>query len=152
MRKQYENKESLQAENDFKETIEQSWDCVLKKMHYHHIIDFMLTRNKVAKAWVEVKCLNKTYDKFPCTILSLSKFMKGVEYYNTTGLPFIFATRLNAEVEDGDGIEYYSDWYYSYNPKHPKFEIIWGGRTKQTRDKFDIEPIIQIPMVYFKEI
>tara|TARA_R100001530_G_C4317687_1_gene154800 strand:+ start:1971 stop:2396 length:426 start_codon:yes stop_codon:yes gene_type:complete len=141
LRTYYENDSTLKNESDFKEKIMAAWGCDLKKMHYHHIIDFMLIQDKVAKAWVEVKCLNKTRNKYPCTILSLSKFMKGVEYYNVTGLPFIFATRL----EDGD-------YYYRHDPKHPKFEVIMGGRTKQTRDKYDIEPIIQIPMVYFKEV
>tara|TARA_Y100001963_G_C6608772_1_gene366047 strand:+ start:313 stop:744 length:432 start_codon:yes stop_codon:yes gene_type:complete len=141
LRTYYENNATLKNESKFKERIMAAWDCDLKKMHYHHIIDFMLTRNRVAKAWVEVKCLNKTRNQYPYTILSLSKFMKGVEYYNVTGLPFIFATRLKDE-----------DMYYRYNPEHPKFEIIWGGRTKQTRDKYDIEPVIQIPMVFFKEI
>ena len=140
MRKHYENSETLANEMKFRQKIESVWNCTLKKMHYHHIIDFMLIYNNEARSWVEVKCLNKTSNKYPHTILSLSKFMKGVEYYNVTGLPFVFATRL----EDGD-------YYYKYDPEHPKFVIRWGGRTKQTRDKYDIEPIINIPMVYFKE-
>ena len=141
MRTYYENDSTLKKESDFKDSIMDTWNCSLQKMHSHHIIDFMLIYGGIAKAWVEVKCLNKTRNKYPYTILSLSKYMKGVEYYNVTGLPFIFATRL----EDGD-------FFYKYDPEHPKFEVIWGGRTKQTRDKYDIEPIIQIPIVYFKEI
>ena len=140
LREYYENNTTLKNESDFKHKIMEVWDCSLQKMHSHHIIDFMLLYGGTAKAWVEVKCLNKTYNKYPHTILSLSKYMKGVEYYNISGLPFIFATRL----EDGD-------YYYKHNPEHPKFEIIWGGRTKQTRDKYDIEPVVLIPMVYFTE-
>ncbi len=141
MRQQYENNETLKAESDFAKYIEARWDCEMKKMHKHHIIDFMLTRNKEAKAWVEVKCLNRKRNDFPMVILSLSKFMKGVEYYNTTGLPFFFAIKM----ED-------VSMYYMYNPQQPKPVIIWGGRTKTTRDKYDIEPIVQIPMVFFEEL
>ena len=142
MRQTYENTASLRKEADFQKTIETAWRCKLQKMHKHHIIDFMVVDDdKTAKAFIEVKCLNKTYNQFPCAILSLSKFMKGIEYFNVTGLPFVFATRL----DDGD-------YFYRYEKQHPKFEISWGGRTKQTRDKFDIEPIVKIPMVYFKEI
>ena len=139
LREYYENSTSLKNESDFKEKIISTWNCDLQKMHSHHIIDFMLLYGGVAKAWVEVKCLNKTHNKYPFTILSLSKYMKGIDYFNKTGLPFIFATRLL----DGD-------YYFKYRPDYPKFEIIWGGRTKQTRDKYDIEPIIKIPMVFFE--
>ena len=130
MRQTYENTASLRKEADFQKTIETAWRCKLQKMHKHHIIDFMVVDDdKTAKAFIEVKCLNKTYNQFPCAILSLSKFMKGIEYFNVNG-----------------------DYFYRYEKEHPKFEISWGGRTKQTRDKFDIEPIVKIPMVYFKEI
>ena len=141
MRTYYENSTTLKAEKEFANYLETKWECVLQKMHSHHIIDFMLTRNNIAKAWVEVKCLNTTSNAFPCRILSLSKYMKGIEYYKTTGLPFIFAVSL----QDG----YY---FYKHNEKHGNFEIIWGGRTKDTRDKFDIEPIIKIPTVLFEEV
>lgn len=140
-RTQYENSESKHNENEFKKYIELRWSCNMVKMHYHHIIDFMLLKNKVAKAWVEVKCLNRTYKQYPHFILSLSKYMKGVEYYRVTGLPFIFATR----IKDGD-------YFYKYDESHIGFPIIYGGRTKTTRDKYDIEPIIQIPLEHFKEL
>ena len=140
MRKTYENTQSLTNEDNFKKSIEYKWGCTMQKMHKHHIIDFMAIKNKKASAWIEVKCLNKTFNQYPHTILSYSKYMKGVEYYNVSGLPFIFATRL----KDGD-------YFYKYEPEH-KFDIIWGGRTRQTRDKFDIEPIVLIPNKYFKEI
>ena len=84
MRTYYENDSTLKKESDFKDSIMDTWNCSLQKMHSHHIIDFMLIYGGIAKAWVEVKCLNKTRNKYPYTILSLSKYMKGVEYYNFT--------------------------------------------------------------------
>ena len=138
MRTQYENSDTLKKESEFKEKIMQVWKCNLQKMHKHHIIDFMAIVDRYASAWIEVKCLNKTFNQYQYTMLSYSKYMKGIEYYNVSGLPFIFATRLKDE-----------DCYYKYNPEHPKFKVIWGGRTRQTRDAFDIEPVVLIPMVYF---
>ena len=134
------NPKDVFLKNKSKKTIESKWNCTMQKMHKHHIIDFMAIVDKKASAWIEVKCLNKTFNQYPYSILSYSKYMKGVEYHNVSGLPFIFATRL----QDGD-------YYYKYESEH-KFDIIWGGRTKQTRDKFDIEPIVLIPKEYFKEI
>lgn len=141
MRTQYENSESRYNETQFAKYIEERWKCQMIKMHYHHIIDFMLLRNGVAKAWVEVKCLNREYEQYPNFILSLSKYMKGVEYHNVSGLPFIFAVRIN----DGD-------YFYKYDKSHVGLPIVFAGRTKQTRDKYDVEPIINIPKSYFKEI
>ncbi|QDP55600.1 MAG: hypothetical protein Tp152DCM223801_16 [Prokaryotic dsDNA virus sp.] len=140
MRETYENKNSLEKENAFSQKIEGFWGCKLQKMHKHHIIDYMVVNNKAAVAWLEVKCLNRTYKQYPHFILSYSKYMKGVEYYRTSRLPFLFAVRL-----------YDGDYYYRYD-KTDNYKIIWGGRTKNTRDEFDVEPIIQIPITEFKEI
>jgi hypothetical protein len=141
MRKQYENVNTLKAESNFAKYIEQRWDCRMQKMHKHHIIDFMLLRDGVARSWLEVKCLNRKRTDYPQVILSLSKWKAGVEYYNKTELPFCFATRML----DGD-------FYYVYKPDMPKPAITWGGRTKTTRDKYDVEPIVHLDMVYFKEL
>ena len=137
---QYENKQSLANESKFKEKIIKVWDCDLKKMHYHHVIDFMVVEDKKAKAWLEVKCRNRNYNQFPHVMLSLNKYMKGIDYYSKTKLPFILAIRFL----DGD-------YYFKYHRQYPTFDIVWGGRTKNQRDEFDVEPIINIPTTYFTE-
>ena len=141
MRTQYETETHLKNEDKFKSIMEEKYDCILQKMHKHHIIDFIAIRDNKAVAWIEVKKLNRTFNQHPEVMLSVSKFMKGIQYSQATKLPFLFATMMN----DGTFI-------YEYNSAHKDIFTEWGGRTKNTRDQFDVEPVVKIPIEHFIKI
>ena len=140
MRKQYESKFDLSNEQDVSNAISKAWGASLHKLPISYRLDFLLTKDNAAKAVVEVKSRRNAHNKYPTLMLSLSKWNHGVEYTIINKLKFLLIAKFT------DGI-----FYYNYSNKDD-FDIKWGGRTVQTRDSADIEPIIHIPVNKLKRL
>lgn len=92
-------------------------------------------------AFVEIKCRKSFHDQYPTLMLSAAKWRDGVDMAEATGGDFyVVASYL-------DGV-----WLYAYNPQHVADRAVWlqhGGRTRQTRDPLDVEPVMHIASELF---
>jgi len=141
-RPRYETEAHLQAERAFAADLQTAWNCELIKLaganERTYRLDYSVVRGGVLMALLEIKVRNNPSDQYETLMLSLSKWATGVRYYQA-GLDFAIAVRW----EDKDG-------HYKYNPLDMglmRFEH--SGRTVQTRDAGDIEPVVMIPVSLF---
>lgn len=146
MRTQYENSESLSNEQraikKFCEPHNFSWH----KLPISYELDFAISKQGRLKAFAEVKCRNVMREQYPTFFIAQRKFMKGIEYtryFNQVGgRPFVFVVIV--QWKDALG-------YYKYDAQD-KFEHDFSGRTVQTRDSADLEPMVHIPIEKFEVV
>lgn len=131
----YESNEDLKNEKIIAETISNVFGMKLKKLHKKFAIDFMAfdLNGDNAVAVIEVKRRKNNHNKYSSVILSLTKFNRGIEFYQANDLAFIFVVQFD------DGI-----FVYEYSP-NDLLMIVFGGRTDRN-DEQDFEPVVQIPI------
>ena len=139
MRQIYETQRDLDNEKSISGVIESVCNLSLKKMSMKYFVDFIALRNGKAVAVVEVKKRGNRHDAYPTLILSLAKYNRGVEFFKTNGLKFIFAVQF----EDGC-------FFYEYEDAD-RFAVELGGRFDRN-DAEDIEPVIHIPISRMKRL
>ena len=146
MRKQYETEQDKIRERKFADDLSIIFDKDLYKMHYINMLDFAgcLKGTRKIVEWIEVKHLNRKYRDYRNFMMSLPKWLKGIEYNYSTGLPFKFAVRLN----DGD----YCFEYNSRIKDSTQYDYCYKGRTRTARDAQDVEPVVYIPREEFQLI
>lgn len=134
-----------EAEFKFKRDIELVWHCELERLPITYHFDYGIIRyGRKITAWIELKNRNFESWKYPDSLINLSKWMKGLQLQETTGVPSVLACRYT------DG----RDLYYNLNPQHIKdgrVMVKWGARTKKTRDWQDIGPAVHIPIDLFSD-
>ena len=138
----YETRGHLQEEKAVIEFISMCWQCEHHKMPISYKLDYMLTRDKEAKAFVEVKCRKMRWGQYPTIFLSLSKVTAAQELRRTTGLTCYFAVYADPDVY----------WIHLEDLIGRSDLIPFGGRTRQTRDSADIEPVFNIPIEMFRRL
>lgn len=114
------------------------WKCAMFELPRRYEIDFAAVREERLVAAVEVKERTHLFAEYPDVILSLGKWL-ALRRYEEMGVPGILAFRFR------DGI-------YHMRVKDFQGPVLWGGRTSDTRDKEDIEPIIKIPAHCWKKL
>lgn len=142
MRPRYETAEDLKRETFVKEHLEAVSGAVLDKMPDSYGPDFFTAGSKDLRGVriIEVKCRNNEYGKYTTLILSLRKWRDGLLLALTAGGQFTIAVGFT------DGI-----YTLSVDPKNlPAFKVVNGGRTNQTRDAADIEPVVHLDLMGFK--
>ena len=139
----YENDLSLKDEKRIQPLLEVSWNVSLHKMPVSYRLDWIATRNGSATAVVEYKRRFVEKNQYDTIFLSLGKWNAGMDFVLKNGLAFVFV----AEWNDGLG-------YLAVNKEFDasSFQIGYGGRTVQTRDSGDIEPVIHLPISLFKTL
>lgn len=120
------------------------WGAVPKQLPPLYPCDIAMvdpTDDVTIVGWVEYKQRNCMPDTYPDIMLSLHKVLKLRELGQQTAKPIYFSVGFN------DGSVYYVNVKYIpvTNPR-------LGGRTQNTRDHGDIEPVIHIPMNLFKKV
>jgi hypothetical protein len=138
----YETEESLSAESYIAERLETAWSCTLEKQPISYRIDFAGVRDNEIRFWAEVKCRECESTRYSTLMLSVNKWVTGLNLARLTGLPFILVIGYSDCIK-----------YLLCNPN----EILqvtykWGGRTRKTRDSADIEPVVHIPLKLFKTL
>lgn len=143
-RPHYETEENL---NDEKEII--SFFCKTQDYKYHknpvryYQLDYSLQdEDGRVFGMAEIKRRHHNSNKYDSVILSLNKWKHAMEYVRI-GLVFYFIIKFD------DGIH-----YMIVKPgeegAHPF--VVWGGRTTQTRDDGDVEPVVNIPISRFRAL
>jgi hypothetical protein len=139
-REKYETDEDLAAQNDIAEFVQSRWRVTLQKNPPLHPIDFTVIRNGKVIGFAEVKRRHSSTAHYGRLMLSLSKWVEMWKLYESTGRKVWLIVRFG-EVHK----------YMMYHPAlKTNIEICYRGRTKQTRDKWDIEPVVLIPMELFR--
>jgi len=159
MTPRHESAADLEHEARVRLKVGEAYNTQLMALPISYKLDYLMIENNEAgtpAAWLEVKARKMEWGQYPTIVLSLSKWLAAKELSLETGLPFIFA------ILDARGKIYQfkrsSDDFFrgpAANPvtgKHARLEFAYGGRTRNTRDRNDIEPIVFIPAEWFTEL
>ena len=112
--------------------------CTIEKQHINYRIDFKILNGDAFLGILEYKRRYFSYGKYPDVMLSEHKYLAGKAISEKDNVPFLFVVELN------DGT-YYTELDGDY-------KVTYSGRTVQTRDKWDIENVIHVPMVDFAKL
>lgn len=138
----YENGETLAHEKKVFAVLEEAWKCKLYKLPISYGVDAMAEREGKLVSWIEFKGRKHKHDEYPTLILSVLKVLSGVRLRKLTGARFMLV------IDFQDGL-YFVDMSSILDDK---LDIRMGGRTKATRDREDIEPVVHIPIELFKPL
>ena len=95
-----------------------------------------------AKAFVECKHRNITWGDYPDVMLSLSKVQQAQSLLDASGLRSLFVVRATDRI-----------FYTCLNDCAGQTNwVTFGGRTYNTRDAADVEPVMHIPINQFDEV
>ena len=101
--------------------------------------DFALTRGgQTVVAFAEAKRRHCSIGKYDTIMLSLGKWSELVKLNESTRRPVVFVVRFDDALGS-----------VLIRPSQHE-DLRWGGRTRNTRDAADIEPVIHIPTDSFK--
>jgi hypothetical protein len=132
-RPRYETADDLTRERFVADQLMKVGGLRLQKLPVHYLVDFFHPRRIV-----EVKCRQHAHDAYPTLMLSLAKWQAGIYLAHLMHPQTVFVVAAGFT----DGI-----WTCSVAHKAlPDYDIKMGGRTKQTRDGADIEPVVHIPV------
>jgi hypothetical protein len=141
----YQTDHDTRAENEIGAVIQQVYGFRLHKLAIAYSLDFgAVGPDNLVKFWCEVKArTGMQWGQYPTVMLSMQKLMAAIRLWDASGLPVLFFVR----DADGDIRQFdlmlargRSDW------------VRWGGRTRQTRDSADIEPVAMIPIELFEPL
>ena len=131
VRKRYETKQDLDNEEEVALFLSKKWKADFIKLEEKKwIVDFLIKKGD-HYGWAELKCANINFGQYPFMI-SYKKIEAARRLTETSGKKFTLLFKCNDEL-------CYHKWDFT---KDYKFE--YGGRTVQTRDKQDIEPVFRI--------
>ena len=134
----YETDSDLAKEKEVQEALYLLWEVTFNKLPRAYHVDWMLTRKNEAKAFVELKCRNNNRHQYPTLMLSLHKWMHGKALAQEIGGKFLIIVKWN------DGIFYHTQGWC---------DVTYGiGGRKDRGDNQDIEPVVYIPVDYFKRV
>ena len=138
----YETKDHLSVEQAVIEFVSLCWSCEAHKMPISYKLDYMLTRGKESKSFVEIKSRNMKWGQFPTIFLSLSKVQAAQDLSSTSGLPCFFVVHADPDV-----------YWIDFSDLIGRGDLItFGGRTRNTRDSADVEPVYNIPVTMFRRL
>jgi len=146
-RKRYETPEDLENQKAVMAFLEDCWGDKVVLLPKSYQLDCVGINDVTEEvAWFgEIKCRKHTSTKYPDLIISLLKFERGRTLIEAAGGQFpCIRFFIIVKFEDKTMI-------HEYNPK-AHYTVTHGGRTLNTRDPEDIEPIVHIPMHMFYEI
>jgi hypothetical protein len=133
MRPRYESDSDRKGEADLLSFVCRRWDCTAEKLSDRYELDYLLLRNGVGCAWLELKIRTNAKAAYPTYMISFGKIMAARRLSGGSKLPSFLA------VQWTDGI------HYTRLDEVKRFEVAIGGR-RDRDDAQDIEPVILIPM------
>jgi hypothetical protein len=145
-RTQYETQEDLERESRVAQSIARlkgdGW--VKVPAHYADTCDVVFLRggNEIV-CYCEIRTRTFRWGEYPTVMISLHKYLKGINLAQTALVPWMFA------VETKQGIYAYFVDPLRWEPK--RYRHTFSGRN-QLRDSADVEPIVHLPIGEFKKI
>ena len=142
MRPVYETEKDRKMEQAIINELSDAWKIFYQKLPIKHRLDFALLDDKKAViAWAEVKRRDNDSTTYDTYMLSLDKYMSGMQLFKLTGLPFYMVVKFS------DGLYYCEVSLLSY----AQLNISFGGRTDRG-DSQDVEPCIYFDSNLFKKV
>ena len=142
MRPIYETAKDRKIEQAIINELSDAWKIFYQKLPIKHRLDFALLDDKKAViAWAEVKRRDNDSTTYDTYMLSLDKYMSGMQLFKLTGLPFYMVVKFS------DGLYYCEVSLLSY----AQLNISFGGRTDRG-DSQDVEPCIYFDSNLFKKV
>jgi hypothetical protein len=141
-RPRYETASDLARELTVAEGLSQAWDADLCKVPTSYGLDYIVFGAGKFIGWVEVKTRpTMVWGDYPDVMVSLSKIRSAFVWSLMFGKPVYFCVRdANGELRAASISTVDPEW------------VKYGGRTRNTRDPADIEPVAHIPLDQFKPI
>jgi len=139
-RPMYETADHRLAEDAVRDLIAVNWRCKVEKMPISYKLDFAAVRERIVVAFLEVKCRQHRFGQYPTLMLSAAKWQAGCALAETYHIPF------GLVIGWQDGV------YWCRAQNDPSIRLEWGGRSTQTRDSADIEPVVHVPVGQFKPL
>lgn len=134
----YESPEDLALELGVAQTVAAAWRVDIEKMHIKYRLDFLMLRDGVAKAWMEIR-VRKT--QYKTMALSLDKWYSMQSTRQGSRLPVFLVVKWS----NLDGL------FYLEITESTKMHIEMMTPAR-LRDKEDREPVVHIPVSLFKQI
>tara|TARA_Y100001938_G_scaffold150321_1_gene240680 strand:+ start:794 stop:1279 length:486 start_codon:yes stop_codon:yes gene_type:complete len=136
-----ESDEDRKNEAEIVSAIQAEWMCESQKIPMKYSLDYALTRNNLVVAYVEVKDRPswKGYDTY---MLSAYKFNRALELAKAQNRPCYFAARLGSDIM----------WTCLSQLPLDVVENTQIGGWASPRDADDIEPVVHIPISYFRTL
>lgn len=142
MRPLYETEKDLSEEQRVADILAKRWQCEFVKMPIRYHLDYVVTRQKIAIAFAELKTRNYSMQKIGEMggyVLSIGKWASAKSLSDSSGLPFLLVVRTT------DGI-------YYMKTKDFEPDGVWvTGRTDR-KDWQDIEPCVVLSVDKFKRL
>jgi len=138
MRPIYETANDLRNERDVIEVLNKLWGTEAHKLPRAYSMDYLLTRDRQAVSFVEIKCRQVPSWQYDTLMISMAKVLKGRAITRETGIPSLLVVKWNDTV----GYVYMSEI---------DMDIQVGGR-RDRGDAQDIEPVCMIPVKDFRRI
>ena len=138
MRQIYETAADLKNEREVAEMLTHAWCADLKKTPPKYPYDYIAIDGTEVVAFIEIKNRNNAADKYETYMISLDKIVQCQTASVISGVGFYLVVRFTDKV---------MFWSFSEN----QFHVESGGRFDRG-DKQDVEPVVHIPMIYFKEV
>lgn len=136
----YETEQDRENERRLAEMIEAKYNYKFVKMPIKLSLDYMLTQDGAAKAFMEMRQRRTPMHKYSTYMISLYKVMMASQLTQTTGLPCYLAVQWS----DKAGI-------CKLPPHIAPLSVAQGG-SMQRGDPQDIEPVVYFDMSCFKEL
>lgn len=137
----YETSSDVMNEVSVKSVVETETKCNLHKLPMDYRVDYAMTKYSSAIiGGCEIKCRKNASNKYPTYMISFKKISEGLRLSELTQQPFYLFIQFTDKL-----------LYYHVKTTDP-LEYRMGGRTVQTRDVQDIEPVVYIPMELFREV
>lgn len=145
MRPLYETSQDRILQKRFLEEIgeKMGWDISDAPRSYH--VEGFAHKNGKPVAVIEVKHRSHKYGDFKTIVLAMLKVRIGMAFSNLLGVPFIFFVKWKNEKEEKWG----GFNFDRFNVRDLRIEFE-GGRTIQTRDSADVEPVYHLPLYGFE--
>lgn len=134
----YETQNDRNNEEWFRQIVESSWMCKLRKLPVSYRVDYMASVGDDPVAWIEFKARGAWYSTM---IMSLSKFMAGQDIAQRTGCKFLIAYSVGGEIRYGE--------FTDAQIGEGLLQVRWGGRDDRA-DSQDQEPVVMIPLEKLK--
>ena len=140
-RPMYETREQLQSEKAVCTAFCDEFGLTAHKLPISYGLDYLLTKTEGQTSgkpvgFLEYKRRSFTTDRWPTVMLSLKKLMAAEQLKQVTGLTSVFMVQFDDAIGTCDFAKFVG-----------KPELLeYGGRTTQTRDSGDIEPVVMIPV------
>ena len=136
----YETEQDRENERRLAEMIGAKYNYKFVKMPIKLSLDYMLTQDGTAKAFMEMRRRKTPMHKYSTYMISLYKVMMASQLTQTTGLPCYLAVQWS----DKAGI-------CKLPPHIAPLSVAQGG-SMQRGDPQDIEPVVYFDMSFFMEL